>query len=214
MHKQFSDDEMLEGTSARAFDISTASETEVKDMMVPDAAEEPAGQETSQYLNEADKKLTEFTLTRTKSKLDKNQQKTQFFRRICILYDGDLRNEKAATRRAMLDTGSWHSLTFKSHIEKLGIHFYRFKEARFLFSVEQRPFRVIGRREILFQYKGRQDIHRARLCVLEDPPENEAPSFDILLGREHLIPAEVVQINTAVAGDTYLVLDGKPRPRS
>lgn len=183
-------------------------------MMVPDAAaEEPAGQETSQEFNETDQKLTQFTVTKTKSKLDKMQQKMQFYRRICILYDGDPDNDKTATRKAILDTGSQHSLTFESHMKKLDIHFERYPEAKYLYSVEQRAFRVIGRREIFFRYKDREVVHRAKLCVLEDPPENLAPSFDVLLGRDHLIPAKVVQINREVAGDAFHVSNRKPGTR-
>lgn len=175
-------------------------------MLADAAAPEPADDQTPQVMNDGDRLLTRL-VPAASTRSEDIQKVEQFFRRIYILYDGDPDNQRARTRRALLDTGSRHSLVFERTLEDLEIRYQPFKEVLLLTSVQQRKFKAIGHRQILFKYRGRDATHTADFLVLKNPRKGLNPSFDVLLGRDHLIPTDAVQINKAIVGDTYHVSD-------
>lgn len=138
------------------------------------------------------------------------QQRLQFCRRIHVRYDGDPEQKLTRTLKALLDTGSLHSLIFESRMTELDIHYVPCKEEKYLYSIEQRRFRVLGQREILFMYRQMTAIHAAIVYVLEDPPDGMQPNFDILLGREHLIPANAVRADYGIIGSSFHVANRPP----
>ncbi|KAK5075670.1 hypothetical protein LTR70_010018 [Exophiala xenobiotica] len=184
------------------------------ELVVADAiAPEPRGQEEPQEPTVADQMLAGLKLETEEPKPDDKQKRTQFFRRISVLFDGDLENKKMQTLRAFLDTGSLHSLIFESGLNELECRFSPFGKAKYLYSVENRRFSVIGKKELMFKYRGKDKEHSTNVYILKDPPDGTESSFDILLGREHLVTANAVQVNTDVVGETFQVSHNAPSHR-
>lgn len=143
---------------------------------------------------------------------DLDDERLQFFRRICILYDGDPDNTKMEVICALLDTGSYYTLIFASKMEELEINWTRFRrdERLPLVSVQNKEFHAVGSREIVFMYKGMSTRHSVTAFVLEDPENGKSISFDILLGREHLVKSKAIMANHGVIGRYHAVSQRLP----
>lgn len=135
---------------------------------------------------------------------DNFRENLQVFRRVHVLYDENPEGLKAATIRALLDTGSSATLMFKYTLDDLQLNFLPYKKTRSLYNSATHRFRVIGTRELTFMYRGKSQIHQVDVLVLEDPKDGTKPSFDILLGRDHLLSSNaIVGGHMKVIGDTY-----------
>jgi len=127
------------------------------------------------------------------------------YQKICLLFDGA---QPTQMIYAMLDTGSDYTLIFESVLNELGVWFNRQEEgvAEFWSITNNVRFKAVGKRELCFHY---QDIETKRwyieAYILENPPTDQHPSFDILLGNDHIIPSRAIQGNPAVLGRNHCV---------
>lgn len=126
------------------------------------------------------------------------------FRKICILFDKDPKNRQSQMIRAMLDTGSPHTFIFECELKKLGLSYNPATGGKEFLSVTNERFVAIGTRQLRFKYRKIVKEHWVTAFVLRDPPEDQQPAFDILLGRDHLIPTGALVGNPEVIGTFFI----------
>jgi len=109
---------------------------------------------------------------------------------------GDNTGESAQGCRALLDSGSKHSITFRKIVCELGYEPYLYqREHRRIETISGQQLTVIGNVRIRWNVLGYPNIYLVEFVVLEDRDSGE-PTFDFLLGRDWIGESKAFIRNT------------------